>query len=306
MKAIVVSLFFMLILFSGCASKQHLVFFTNTTIGVEISSSPETASPGNFIVGYKRQEGVIDPLIPNYSHIKNSNNITKPKDPKELNKYLLGAMIEKESNNGFIVQTREGTFYPNDKEHTKAHSVFAKINFGSNVGESGVSVNQWFSSGYAAELLASNMEIDDLKNEKINFQNLVYSDIVLLYGIFKTLKNTKDKDNIQRNLDELYLDEYIQDLFIITKVNKKFEILSYDEETKDFDNLIKLVKKLDDSISYSNEIILSEEFKNYEQNDRKKVLQILKEQPLLKEKIERNIIDNKIVKDYLIYTYKSL
>jgi hypothetical protein len=107
---------------SGCASNQHLVFFTNTTIGVEIGSEPASGSPAKFIVGYKRQEGVIDPLIPDYEFIPNSGGTVAPTD-------TLNTLTSPENGDTNIILTPQGTAIPKG-QNNKAHSVLAKMNFG--------------------------------------------------------------------------------------------------------------------------------------------------------------------------------
>lgn len=122
---------------SGCASNHHLVFFTNTTIGLEVSSDPTGGSPAKFILGYKRQEGVIDPLIPEYEYIPADN----------------GSMTEPENGDTNIVMTPKGTAIPKGSV-TKSHSVLAKMNFGATGGGTGASAAQFFATGRAAELIA--------------------------------------------------------------------------------------------------------------------------------------------------------
>ena len=126
----------------GCASNHHLVFFTNTTIGVEIGSEPANGSPAKFIVGYKRQEGVIDPLIPDYEFIGNTTNIAS-----------LNTLTEPVNGDTNIVMSPQGTAIPKGHK-TNAHSVLAKMNFGATGGGSGASAAQFFATGRAAELLA--------------------------------------------------------------------------------------------------------------------------------------------------------
>ena len=51
---------------AGCENSlldRSLVFFTNTTLGVEVSVSPSDATaPVKLIIGYKRSEGVLNPV----------------------------------------------------------------------------------------------------------------------------------------------------------------------------------------------------------------------------------------------------
>ncbi len=119
----------------GCMSAQHLVFFTNTTIGVDIGSKPATGDPVRFVLGYKRQEGVVDPMMTGYEKF----DITMPADATKPD--------------GVIVGT-DGVLVPGAVAAT-AHSVIAKLNFGAGGGGGDASVAQWFATGEAARVLAS-------------------------------------------------------------------------------------------------------------------------------------------------------
>ncbi|PHS59557.1 MAG: hypothetical protein COB03_02515 [Alteromonas sp.] len=130
-------------LVSGCASNHHLVFFTNTTIGLEVGSEPNTGTPAKFVLGYKRQEGVIDPLIPDYEfHSYDGSD----------------AIIEPTSGDTNIILTPAGVAAPKGSV-TSPHSVLAKMNFGATGGGTGASAAQWFATGKAAELVAQSSGI---------------------------------------------------------------------------------------------------------------------------------------------------
>ena len=105
-------------LVSGCASNHHLVFFTNSTIGLEVGSEPNTGTPAKFILGYKRQEGVIDPLIPDYEFHSHDGS---------------EAIIEPTSGDTNIILTPAGVAAPKGSV-TSPHSVLAKMNFGATGG----------------------------------------------------------------------------------------------------------------------------------------------------------------------------
>ena len=136
-----------LMLLSSCASNHHLVFFTNTTLGVEIGSEPASGSPVKFIVGYKRQEGVIDPLIPDYKFIENSTTGVDVASQK--------ALTEPTNGDTSVVMTPQGTAIPSGKN--QAHSVIAKMNFGATGGgDTETTGAQFFATGKAAEILAQN------------------------------------------------------------------------------------------------------------------------------------------------------
>ena len=126
------------LLCTGCASNQHLVFFTHSSIGVDISTEPQTATPFKFVVGYKRQEGVIDPIGMGY-HLHESDDAGLPVVPPDMNAPVLPTKA------GYFVQ--RGTA-------AEPHSVLAKMNFGATGGGAGASAAQWFATGEAAKILA--------------------------------------------------------------------------------------------------------------------------------------------------------
>lgn len=105
-----------LALVSGCATNKNLVFFTNTSIGVEVAVEPSGPSPGKFVLGFKRQEGVLDPV-----HAESSKDAGKK----------------------------------TDKIRDEAHSVLAKLNFGTKAEKLASAENaQWFATGEAARIIA--------------------------------------------------------------------------------------------------------------------------------------------------------
>ncbi|MDG9667072.1 hypothetical protein ONV78_04930 [Hahella sp. CR1] len=184
------------LLLAGCSTKPHLIFFTNTTIGVEVGSEPQTGNPAKFVVGYKRQEGVIDPLIPDYDfHIKPTNSLppTKSNDTnlqRSNYQYVRVANdgkannIATEESNTFvpiqpsvspsiqtsqlnIIETEMGVAIPQGSK-IKAHSVLAKVNFGATNGNNNAQAVQWFATGTAAEELARS----DTISEALTGENL--------------------------------------------------------------------------------------------------------------------------------------
>lgn len=113
----------------GCSNiDRSLIFFTNTTTGLEVSASGTTADPVRIILGYKRQEGVINPVYD-------------------------AAGIETVSYdvNGYPQ-------HQTDKYRDEAYSVIAKYQGGSTGSAGDVSAAatnaQWFATGEAAVILA--------------------------------------------------------------------------------------------------------------------------------------------------------
>jgi hypothetical protein len=111
------------LLMGGCQNlDRSLIFFTNTTTGLEISSSGTSSDPVKIVMGYKRQEGVINPVFDN---------------------------------------TEGGTGGPNQDARFRgeAYSVIAKYQGGAdaNAGnvKGGSTNGQWFATGEAAKTLAA-------------------------------------------------------------------------------------------------------------------------------------------------------
>ena len=135
-------------LMTGCENSlldRSLVFFTNTTIGLEISVSPsEATSPAKIIVGYKRAEGVLNPVY-------HSEGVEGPAR-KEQSQTLAGGSSER--------SLTEGDEGGNIKRYRwEAYSVIAKIagevsGKAAETAQGGLSVAQWFATGEAAKILA--------------------------------------------------------------------------------------------------------------------------------------------------------
>jgi hypothetical protein len=132
--------------------KDAIIFGTNTTFAVDVSLDNTTQVPG-LTVGYKRQEGVLLPLLANgaNSRFANCSTVTKEKQNECVRKILDGL-----DDSGIKYVGKEPK---NDKANIDAYSVFAS--FGSNVGASSgkVGINQFFATGLAARNLAANSAI---------------------------------------------------------------------------------------------------------------------------------------------------
>ncbi|WP_419812599.1 hypothetical protein [Bacterioplanoides sp.] len=196
-----------ILILSGCASNHHLVFFTNSTIGIEIGSEPNTGSPVKFIVGYKRQEGVIDPLIPDYSVTPSSRtnrgNTTQGIEAQKT--------LSKDNGTTNIIVTPDGTFHPQGSK-VKAHSVLAKMNFGATGGSADSDTSQWFATGKAAELLAgspgitgaisgnpeNNVESRKVLTRDLNTENLSY--LLQTYDILVKYSANNQADQMSKKI----------------------------------------------------------------------------------------------------------
>ena len=116
-------------LMAACANvDRSLIFFTNTTTGLEVSTGSASTDPVRIIVGYKRQEGVLNPVY--------------DKD---------GIDIVSKDTSGHPVERVK-------KYRDEAYSVIAKYQGGASAGAGGASASstngQWFATGRAATLLA--------------------------------------------------------------------------------------------------------------------------------------------------------
>lgn len=248
------SMLLVCILISGCASNHHLVFFTNSTIGIEIGSEPNSGTPAKFIIGYKRQEGVIDPLIPNYEFESASTRDSSIQKP-----------VSGDTN---IVVTPDGTAIPKGTE-TKPHSVLAKMNFGATGGGSGASAAQWFATGKAAEIIAQAPGIagavsgdpENNKAQKLDFDpsddntaNFAY--LVKVYDLLEDFSKTdnapSDAVTLVATLNGLDQGEFKKAFkqFMWTGATKTdISIADYDPKLgeQSFGNIPAYLKNLDDS-----------------------------------------------------------
>ncbi len=117
----------MLFVLTGCWENslldRSLIFSTHTTLGLEIAVSPaETSAPAKIIIGYKRSEGVLNPVY---------------------------------HSEGIHPGNAGGT----PKYRPEAYSVIAKIHGevgakAADTAEGTMSVAQWFATGEAAKILA--------------------------------------------------------------------------------------------------------------------------------------------------------
>lgn len=232
----------LVLLLQGCASNPHLLFFTNSSIGVDISVE-QSQTPVKFIVGYKRQEGVLDPLGQGYAFEK---GVFKNQSTSVING---------------IIQTKDGYFYPKGVKED-AHSVIAKMNFGATGGGSAeTSAAQWFATGKAAEELAKNpstpaaiagdSKIQLSKKVNLNTGNKIRN-LTILKLINKSTeeylsdsgKSDKDAQLIKSNLDELDAGEFKTQFKKIQIVEKKLVETVYPDSVKpkSFDNVINYIE----------------------------------------------------------------
>jgi hypothetical protein len=118
---------------------RSLIFSTHTTLGIEVAVSPaETTSPAKIIIGYKRTEGVINPVY----HSKGIKTSKIEKTTKEGGK-----------------TTIETTPCGTSRYKKEAYSVIAKFSGETSAkaeraAEGKLSVAQWFATGEAAKTLA--------------------------------------------------------------------------------------------------------------------------------------------------------
>ncbi|AWB57190.1 hypothetical protein [Colwellia sp. Arc7-D] len=298
------------LMLTGCASNHHLVFFTNTTIGLEVGSEPANGTPAKFILGYKRQEGVIDPLIPDYIMSKDKNaGITEP------------------TNGGTnIVLTPNGTAIPKGSL-TRAHSVLAKMNFGATGGGTDASAAQFFATGKASELLAASDGItgalsgDPQNNvsQKLNINAKINNTISAhLDGIYQllTLANTDRSREIKVNIDQidkgLFKDEFIE-YYWVDGAKTILYSGKWDVKTgvHSFDNTYTYLQGLNSSFKIVKEAILKKGITDdngvaLTDASRKTMLDAIEQYPRKYEKGSNIISSNRDVLEMINYVYNDV
>ncbi|MFT7009825.1 MAG: hypothetical protein ACJAXJ_004379 [Colwellia sp.] len=312
MKSLILILTLMI---TGCASNHHLVFFTNTTIGLEVGSEPANGTPAKFILGYKRQEGVIDPLIPDYELAPGTNSgITEPTNG--------------DTN---IVLTPNGTAIPKGSM-TKAHSVLAKMNFGATGGGSDASAAQFFATGRAAELLAGSDGITgalsgDPQNNvtrKLNINNKINNRISAhLDGIYQLLihaslngDKTDRAKEIKASVDKIdkgFFKEKFLSYYWSDPGKTKLAIEEYDIKAgkQSFDNTYPYLQALRLSLKIAKEAILNTAITNnagvaLTDADRKSMLDAIEQYPRRYEKGTNIISSNQDVLAMINYVYNDV
>lgn len=125
---------------TGCQNTlvdRSLIFSTGTTLGLEVSASPTDASaPAKIVLGYKRAEGVLNPVF--YNHNSDALINARPSDAR-------------------VVGSEE--FTTQDYYLPQAYSVIAKFEGTASAKaaatvDGGIGLSQWFATGPAAEILA--------------------------------------------------------------------------------------------------------------------------------------------------------
>jgi hypothetical protein len=264
---------FVFLSLSSCSSNHHLVFFTNTTIGVEIGSEPANGSPAKFLIGYKRQEGVIDPLIPDYQFVSNSGASVAPAG-------TLDSLTAPENGDTNIVLTPQGTALPEGASN-RAHSVLAKMNFGATGGGNGASAAQFFATGRAADYLAQSNNIagalaGDAKineNSKVNIDALGSANYAFIHDVDRLLNsyisnsgpNAGNALTIKNQVDKLDSDEFRQSFKVYSVIPgaNNYDISDYPiPVSKEFRNSLSHIKAMSDSIAIAKQIVLDGAAKN--------------------------------------------
>lgn len=106
-----------LLFVSGCDNaNRSMVFFTGTTLGIEIAFEPNSAAPAKFIIGYKRAEGLMDPVM---------------EDAATAGDYTI-----------------------KDTSHSVLAKIAGEVRSGTGPNNPGLVGAQWFAAGEAANILA--------------------------------------------------------------------------------------------------------------------------------------------------------
>ena len=130
---------------TGCSNvERSLIFFTNTTIGAEISAG-EPGTPIEGVVGFKRAEGVINPVY-------DKKGITTECTSTECTAVQCAPF-------NCTMDTKTNTRKLTTKKYRdEAYSVLATIRGKGSAGSKGTSAKigggQWFATGEAARILA--------------------------------------------------------------------------------------------------------------------------------------------------------
>ncbi len=249
---------------AGCENSlldRSLVFFTNTTLGVEVSVSPSDATaPVKLIIGYKRAEGVLNPVY-------HSQGVEAPVTTDESEALTGGSLYSdkeasKSGSSSYSKKWSKSVPIPGGPKtirryRTEAYSVIAKI-AGEVQGKAGgsadgkLSVAQWFATGEAAKILANQPGIAgavtgsaEVAKEAAKQANAfgrlkreprqtAYAILSLTYGMLSVLKDTdpdpKIRADAKKIVDLLDNAEYLKSIQGLKF--SSFTHYSYDSATK--------------------------------------------------------------------------
>lgn len=322
MKMILIGSIFVLF---GCSSNHHLVFFTNTTIGVEIASEPASGSPAKFIVGYKRQEGVIDPLIPDYEFIPNDTSANGGVPGGAT----LAALEQPENGDTSIIMTPQGTAIPKG-QNNKAHSVLAKMNFGATGGGSGASASQFFATGLAAELLAKSKgiagalagdpEINKVQKEanlESNDSLAIYAHIQSMYKLINKYPPDGDKAGealtLKKSLDALDDGIFKKSFthYTLSAGTKDIGIAPYPiKGGKSFNDIIPYIKAMEQSLGHAKKVVIDSSYTYqgaaFSAKEKQEMIDNIESFPAKIKESKDKISSNKAVVSMIDFVYKNI
>jgi hypothetical protein len=127
---------------------RSLIFSTHTSFGIEVSVSPsETDSPAKLLIGYKRTEGVLNPVYYNLDKDGKGPSTRSVRDFYLNDAYSVLAKFEgtATSSGGATSQTTVTAAKSDTKD--------ASGNLSATV-QGGMTLSQWFATGEAAKILA--------------------------------------------------------------------------------------------------------------------------------------------------------
>lgn len=208
-----VAVLLLLIGAAGCQNtlaERSLVFFTGTTMGLEVSASPSNPDgPVKLVIGYKRAEGVLDPVY-NSNGVK---TILNSRDTYGSSSATQPATCDPEGGGPQVV----------DRYLKQAYSVIAKMSGEADASAASsasgkIAVGQWFATGKAAEILAQQPGITGAvtgsaeiaaaavaqRHYGINLTGVSDTDaITVLRFAYETLRSLKDDATAQKDADRL-------------------------------------------------------------------------------------------------------
>jgi hypothetical protein len=142
---------------AGCRTNslldRSLIFSTHTSLGIEVSVSPsETSSPAKLLIGYKRSEGVFNPVYYNLDMDEKAGVNRKVEDYYRPEAYSVIAKFEGSATAGGA--TSADTKVATGKTDAAGKEIPGATGVVTANVKGGMTLSQWFATGEAATILA--------------------------------------------------------------------------------------------------------------------------------------------------------